>query len=122
MATLVMESSVSTTLRSILRVISAKPAELPSRVIQTITLGTWLLDFPRVLNNVVIYQKKIISMLMSTARGNTTNYWILDTDYTTYTVVYDCRPAFDDITEYKWILTRDPVPDQATVSCIYRSL
>ena len=48
-------------------------------------------------------------------------YWILDTDYESYTSVYSC--ASFGLTglkyEYAWLLTRDQVPSEEAVSSIH---
>jgi len=45
------------------------------------------------------------------------DYRVLDTDYTTYSVVYSCSTFLWFIrTEYIWILTRDPQPADAVVT------
>merc|ERR1712192_80388 len=48
---------------------------------------------------------------------NAPNYSVIDTDYTSYSVVYMCRPIFAGIfkKESLWLLTRDAVPSDATV-------
>lgn len=45
------------------------------------------------------------------------NYWVLDTDYTTYTVVWSCQNRFFDTfnTQFLWILTRERFPSTATI-------
>jgi len=47
---------------------------------------------------------------------NAPNYSVIDTDYTSFSVVYMCRP-FAGIfkKESLWLLTRDPMPSDATV-------
>ena len=37
-------------------------------------------------------------------------YWVLDTDYESYTVIYDCVQILELREETAWILTRDPNP------------
>jgi len=51
------------------------------------------------------------------ARSTTTNYNIIDTDYTSYAVVYFCEQKFFDLfkTELLWILTRERIPSQAVI-------
>ena len=45
------------------------------------------------------------------------DYRVLDTDYTTYSVVYSCTPfLFFWKTEYIWILTRAHSPNAATIA------
>ncbi len=48
------------------------------------------------------------------------NYIVLDTDYTSYSLVYSCTQSAPSIfssgkTEYAWILSRQKTLDQATV-------
>ena len=46
-------------------------------------------------------------------------YWILDTDYENYASVYSCVDG--DIlgvrSVFAWLLTREQIPSQETVSC-----
>merc|ERR1711915_242952 len=53
----------------------------------------------------------------SFARSTETNYNIVDTDYTSYAVVYFCEQKFFDLfkTELLWILTRERIPSQAVI-------
>ncbi len=46
------------------------------------------------------------------------NYWLLDTDYESFAVVYSCSEGnfFTNGQELGWLMTRDPNPDQATVT------
>ena len=46
-------------------------------------------------------------------------YWILDTDYESYTAIYTCgdRRLLNIRSETAWIMTREPNPPQETV-CI----
>ena len=37
-------------------------------------------------------------------------YWVLGTDYVSYTVIYDCVQILELREETAWILTRDPNP------------
>merc|ERR1712037_749351 len=47
---------------------------------------------------------------------NTPNYSVVDTDYTSYSVVYMCRPVAGIFKkESLWLLTRDALPSDATV-------
>ncbi|XP_037954801.1 apolipoprotein D-like [Teleopsis dalmanni] len=49
-------------------------------------------------------------------RNATSNYWILDTDYNTYTVVYSCYEAKPDThSTTTWILTRERKPAEETI-------
>jgi len=53
------------------------------------------------------------------AAGTQPNYWVLDTDYTSFTIVWSCNDknkfgkAFN--TQILWILTRERFPSQATI-------
>ncbi len=44
------------------------------------------------------------------------NYLVVDTDYTTYTTVYNCREPLGETFEIGWILTRETNPPQEVVS------
>jgi len=46
------------------------------------------------------------------------NYWVLETDYTSYTVVYSCSEILWGLfsSEFLWVLTRDQVPSAETLS------
>lgn len=42
------------------------------------------------------------------------NYWILDTDYDHYAIVYYCKTTPDNTSEeFAWLLSRDPVLNPA---------
>ena len=43
-------------------------------------------------------------------------YWILDTDYESFAAVYSCQDILLGRSVFAWILTRDKVPSQETVS------
>ena len=47
------------------------------------------------------------------------DYWILDTDYETYSVVYSCSQVAFLKLELGWVLTREENPPEATVSKLY---
>merc|ERR1711962_457469 len=52
----------------------------------------------------------------SFARSSTTNYNILDTDYSSYAIVYSCSEKLLVFkTELLWILTRDRNPTQSVI-------
>merc|ERR1711872_244263 len=54
--------------------------------------------------------------LFGGADPNTPNYSVIDTDYTSYPVVYMCRPIAGIFKkESLWLLTRDAVPSDSTV-------
>ena len=44
------------------------------------------------------------------------NYLVLETDYVSYTVIYNCVQILELREETAWILTRDPNPAQEVVS------
>ena len=50
--------------------------------------------------------------------GNSTNYNVIDTDYTTYSLVYSCSLSFFGIvkTEVAWILSRSRTLDQTIIN------
>jgi len=51
------------------------------------------------------------------------NYWVLDTDYTTYSIVYSCFSVFDFFNaEFLWILSRTPALENSTHENIYKFL
>ncbi|XP_077296104.1 apolipoprotein D-like [Arctopsyche grandis] len=51
--------------------------------------------------------------------GRPAPYWVLDTDYDNYAVVFSCTEFLFFHTEIVWILTRSPVPDQEIVDQAY---
>jgi len=56
-------------------------------------------------------------------QGGEPNYWILDTGYTSYSIVWSCTPGkFGDNynTQLLWILTRQRKPSSATINQAYR--
>ena len=48
-------------------------------------------------------------------RFRSTNYNVIDTDYTNYAVVYFCNPLLVFKSEALWILTRDRQPKQSII-------
>ncbi|XP_070560544.1 apolipoprotein D-like [Ptychodera flava] len=47
------------------------------------------------------------------------NYWVVDTDYTSYAVVYSCTSFFGLVRmEYAWVLARERQPDEDTRAAI----
>jgi len=45
------------------------------------------------------------------------DYRVIETDYTSYSLVFSCTAAFHLInTEFAWILTRDPQPDPQVIA------
>ncbi|GFV75229.1 apolipoprotein D [Trichonephila clavipes] len=51
------------------------------------------------------------------------NYWVLDTDYKRYSVVYSCFSVFNLFNaEYLWILSRTPTLDDSIKENIYKLL
>ncbi|CAD7014849.1 unnamed protein product [Ceratitis capitata] len=52
-----------------------------------------------------------VTFPVSTSFNATSNYWVLSTDYTSYSVVYSCQPSQDDAHSVTvWILTRERQP------------
>jgi len=47
------------------------------------------------------------------------NYIVVDTDYTSYTIVYSCKNIFFARKESLWILTRAQKPDQSIIDTAY---
>ena len=45
-------------------------------------------------------------------------YEIVSTDYTSYTVVYDCYELIDFYYDFVWIMTRDPQPSEELMNKI----
>ncbi|XP_065340999.1 apolipoprotein D-like [Cloeon dipterum] len=43
-------------------------------------------------------------------------YWVLSTDYTNYAVVWACTPAGRSNIQFSWVLTRQRIPDEATIA------
>ncbi|KAG4073044.1 hypothetical protein HA402_009463 [Bradysia odoriphaga] len=61
--------------------------------------------------------------LPSPANNFEANYWILDTDYTTFAVVYSCRDLGGLMSgKMVWILTREQNPDLETLKKAYAVL
>jgi len=53
----------------------------------------------------------------SRVKSTTTNYNVIDTDYTSYTIVYFCRQKDASTkSEFLWILTRQRIPPQTLVN------
>ena len=44
------------------------------------------------------------------------NYWVLETDYESYTVIYSCVEILELRNEFAWVLTREQNADPALVS------
>ena len=44
------------------------------------------------------------------------NYWVLETDYESYSVVYSCTQILELRNEFAWVLTRDINPAPEIVS------
>ena len=44
------------------------------------------------------------------------DYWVLDTDYETYTLVYSCSDILVSNVQFLWILAREKTLDDATVA------
>jgi len=53
--------------------------------------------------------------------GNRANYLVVKTDYTSYSVVYNCNPVGNILKkESLWLLTREQLPSQATINAGYK--
>ncbi|XP_059490319.1 apolipoprotein D-like [Neocloeon triangulifer] len=50
--------------------------------------------------------------------GSEGDYWILDTDYDTFSVVWSCSTSGDQSVQFSWILTREIEPSAATLAVI----
>ncbi|XP_011177881.1 apolipoprotein D [Zeugodacus cucurbitae] len=60
---------------------------------------------------VVENAKLLVTFPVSPAYNVSSNYWVLSTDYTNYSVVYSCQPTQDDSHSIiVWILTRAQQP------------
>ena len=57
----------------------------------------------------------------SEALDGDSNYHVISTDYTSYSIVYDCSPVFSGLAIYEamWFLSRDPVPSKEVQSTVY---
>ncbi|XP_023342265.1 apolipoprotein D [Eurytemora carolleeae] len=59
----------------------------------------------------------------STSSGKVApNYSVVDTDYTTYAIVYQCTTFPVWRRESLWVLTRRQVPEQALVDSVYKKM
>jgi lipocalin len=55
--------------------------------------------------------------------GNTPNYRVVDTDYSSYAIVYNCNPFLGFLKkESLWLLTRAQFPSKYLVSNAYRKM
>jgi len=52
--------------------------------------------------------------------GNEPNYFVVETDYTSYSLVYNCSPKLFLKKESLWLLTRQQTPSAAFVKWAYR--
>jgi lipocalin len=50
------------------------------------------------------------------------NYWILDTDYNTYALVYSCQRIFGVKLQVSWYLSRSQTLNQATIAKLDQTL
>ncbi|XP_005181381.2 apolipoprotein D-like [Musca domestica] len=66
--------------------------------------------------SVVSNAKLLVKFPVSPALSVSSNYWVLDTDYSSYSVVYSCQelPNAQSST-IVWILTRQRLPSEHTV-------
>ncbi|XP_075222812.1 apolipoprotein D-like isoform X2 [Lycorma delicatula] len=53
--------------------------------------------------------------LIVNLNGSDAQYWILDTDYDSYAVVWSCVEVFFLHFKFVWILTRDQIPSEDTI-------
>uniref|UniRef100_A0A1I8PF66 Lipocalin/cytosolic fatty-acid binding domain-containing protein n=1 Tax=Stomoxys calcitrans TaxID=35570 RepID=A0A1I8PF66_STOCA len=60
--------------------------------------------------------KLLVSFPVNPALNTTTNYWVLDTDYCTFSVVYSCQNIITQSSTFVWILTRERLPTQDTIA------
>ncbi|KAM7356721.1 apolipoprotein D-like [Cochliomyia hominivorax] len=66
--------------------------------------------------SVVSNAKLLVIFPVSPVYTVSSNYWVLDTDYCTYSVVYSCEPLSNDQhSTIVWILTRERFPSQETI-------
>ncbi|KAM7344100.1 apolipoprotein D-like [Cochliomyia hominivorax] len=62
--------------------------------------------------SVVANGKLLVKFTVSPVISVSSNYWILDTDYENYSVVYSCVPVTDELhSTIVWILTREALPE-----------
>jgi len=54
--------------------------------------------------------------------GNEPNYFVVDTDYTTYSIVYNCNPKLFLKKESLWLLTRQQKPSTSLVQRAHRKM
>lgn len=58
-------------------------------------------------------------MIVSSAEGpfkTASPYWIIDTDYISYSLVYICEEFLDEALDFAWILSRKPTLDQSIIA------
>ncbi|XP_050327293.1 apolipoprotein D-like [Bactrocera neohumeralis] len=66
---------------------------------------------------VVENAKLLVTFPVSPAYNVSSNYWVLSTDYTNYSVVYSCQPTQDDSHSLVvWILTREQNPSAELIA------
>uniref|UniRef100_A0A0P6G530 Apolipoprotein D n=1 Tax=Daphnia magna TaxID=35525 RepID=A0A0P6G530_9CRUS len=64
---------------------------------------------------VVTSGKLTVTFIPNALTQGAENYWILDTDYTSYAVVWNCFPHGLMYSSTAWILTRERNPSSATI-------
>ncbi|KAI8123389.1 hypothetical protein FF38_08863 [Lucilia cuprina] len=64
---------------------------------------------------VISNAKLLVQFPVSPAYNVRSNYWVLDTDYCSYSVVYSCEPLNGQHNTYVWILTRQRLPSTDTI-------
>ena len=63
----------------------------------------------------------IVNFDSNPIKAKTTNYQVLSTNYTDYTVIWNCAQEPLDIEiQYAWILTREQFPPQELIDGIYQ--
>uniref|UniRef100_A0A1I8PPQ0 Apolipoprotein D n=1 Tax=Stomoxys calcitrans TaxID=35570 RepID=A0A1I8PPQ0_STOCA len=66
---------------------------------------------------VVSNGKLLVKFPFSPSFNAVSNYWVLDTDYCTYSVVYSCQDIDNQQSSTSvWILTRERLPTQDTIA------
>mmetsp|Transcript_72761 Transcript_72761/g.100889 ORF Transcript_72761/g.100889 Transcript_72761/m.100889 type:complete len:157 (+) Transcript_72761:152-622(+) len=62
----------------------------------------------------------VLAVKFSPFQPTQSNYKIIGTDYTTYSIVYSCSAYVGGLynIEYAWVLTRDPLTDQSDIDSI----
>ncbi|XP_025099183.1 apolipoprotein D-like [Pomacea canaliculata] len=98
-------------------VLNASAISVTNTGIRDITIAGTL--YPSVPAKLVV--TLVDSVCPGIARGN---YWVLDTDYATFSLVYSCFSIIPDFLHYDsaWILTRDRGVAPGNIDALYRLL